>query len=514
MMTNCEDHELGNVVAIKSYTPRVMGGSDGEHRDSEQLARLGKKAVLKRNFGFMSILGFSCTVLITWEGMTVMFRQGLMNGGPAGLIYGFIVVWLGNVSMYSALCELVSMAPTAGGQYHWVAMLAPRSSAKFLSYITGWLMAGGWQGSFASAAYLSATIIQGLVKLTVPSYDIQRYQSTLLMWAVVLFAGMINVITGSLLANDAKTIFTTFTNGGNWPTQGLSFFVGMLGNVFLFQGADAAFHMAEEVRNPSLVIPQSVMLSVIINGCLGFAMTLALVFCMGDVEAALASVTGYPFLEIFGQATHSIGGTTAMASIVLVLGVCGTVGILATTSRIFWSFARDRGLPFWKTLSKVDKRTTIPIWSIATTAILCCLLAIIIIGSSDAFQIIISLSVVCLHGSYFICLALLLYRRCTSGFALPDMEGTTLPALADTAGEKLVWGPWRIPGAYGIINNAVACIYVIIVWFFSLWPTTTPVDALTFNYSIVITAAVAIISIVYYLVRARKIWQGPIVEVQ
>ena len=28
-------------------------------------------------------------------------------------------------------------APTAGGQYHWVAMLAPPSCRKFLSYITG-----------------------------------------------------------------------------------------------------------------------------------------------------------------------------------------------------------------------------------------------------------------------------------------------------------------------------------------------------------------------------------------
>ncbi|GAW25778.1 putative choline transport protein [Rosellinia necatrix] len=37
-------------------------------RDDDALARIGKKPVLKRNFGFMSILGFSCTVLITWEG--------------------------------------------------------------------------------------------------------------------------------------------------------------------------------------------------------------------------------------------------------------------------------------------------------------------------------------------------------------------------------------------------------------------------------------------------------------
>jgi choline transport protein len=60
-----------------------------DRQDDLALARLGKKAVLKvsasqrcikpheltehlqRRFGFLSILGFSCTVLITWEGSLV-----------------------------------------------------------------------------------------------------------------------------------------------------------------------------------------------------------------------------------------------------------------------------------------------------------------------------------------------------------------------------------------------------------------------------------------------------------
>lgn len=38
-------------------------------QDERDLMRLGKKPVLKKNFGFMQILGFSCTVLVTWEGI-------------------------------------------------------------------------------------------------------------------------------------------------------------------------------------------------------------------------------------------------------------------------------------------------------------------------------------------------------------------------------------------------------------------------------------------------------------
>src|SRR4051812_35001303 len=111
--------------------------------------------------------------------------------------------------------------------------------------------------------------------------------------------------------------------------------------------------MSEEVHNPSLVIPRSIMLSIVLNGITGFAMVIALLFCIGDLDAALSTPTGYPFMEIFLQATNSVAGSAVMSSIITVLAACATVGLLASTSRMTWSFARDHGLPFWRTLQKV-----------------------------------------------------------------------------------------------------------------------------------------------------------------
>lgn len=217
----------------------------------------------ERNFGFMSILGFSCTVLITWERSLTLFLTGLQNGGPAGIIYGFLLVWIGNLSVFSTLSELVSMAPTSGGQYHWVSMLAPPSCAKFLSYITGWLTVTGWQGTVASGGYLTGTLIQGLIALTVPSYSGTGWQGTLLYWAVIFFAVFINTVVSNLLPkfeglilvlhiigffviliplvilaphDSATDVFAVWLNRGNFPTQGVSFFVGLIGNVFAFVG--------------------------------------------------------------------------------------------------------------------------------------------------------------------------------------------------------------------------------------------------------------------------------------
>lgn len=111
--------------------------------------------------------------------------------------------------------------------------------------------------------------------------------------------------------------------------------------------------MAEEVRNASVAIPRAILLSVLINGTLGFSMLIAVLFCLGDVEAALATPTGYPYMEIFHQATDSLPGALGMTSILLIIGVCSVIGMLAATSRQFWSFARDRAVPGWRIWSKV-----------------------------------------------------------------------------------------------------------------------------------------------------------------
>ena len=112
--------------------------------------------------------------------------------------------------------------------------------------------------------------------------------------------------------------------------------------------------MAEEVANASRAIPRAIMLSIAINGALGFGMLIAVLFCMGDLDAALNSDTGYPYIEIFYQATNSVSGSLAMVSINLIIAVCSVIGMLAATSRQFWSFARDRGIPGWRWWSHVS----------------------------------------------------------------------------------------------------------------------------------------------------------------
>lgn len=94
---------------------------------------------------------------------------------------------------------------------------------------------------------------------------------------------------------------------------------------------------------------------------------------------------------------------------------------------------------------------------------------------------------------------------------MPDPSA--FPALASTTGAELVWGPWRIKGIWGILNNSFAVVYLTIILFFSFWPPVIPVTAATMNYSSLVTGTVFIFSIVYYFLWAKKDYQGPIVEV-
>ncbi|SPJ85034.1 related to GABA transport protein [Fusarium torulosum] len=541
--------EMGNNATVKAANdvkvstaaePDSGRSSTINYHDKDQLERMGKKQVLRRNFGFLSILGFSCTILITWEAVLVLFAQGLNNGGTAGVIYSFIVVWIGNFSVFATMCELVSMAPTSGGQYHWVAMMAPRSCSKFLSHLTGMLTVGGWQGSVSSSALLTGNMILGMATLNHDGFQPELWQGTLLFWAIFLFAVFINTLVSSVLPKfeglililhilgffailiplvtlgphaSASDVFTVFVNNGGWSSQGVSFMVGMMGNAFAFVGTDAAFHMSEETINPSVVVPTSILLSLCINGCCGFAMLIAMVFCMGNFDDAMASgpgMLGFPHMYIFQQATNSKAGATVMAAVIVILAGCATVGMLASTSRVFWSFARDRGLPGWRTLSKVNERTTVPVYAVLCTAVISILLSLINIGSPVAFQNVTSLSISCLYSSYLIAAGLLLYRRTTKGFTLPG--STDLPALANTTGAELVWGPFHIKGALGIANNVFAMCYLIVVGFFSFFPPMVDPSVDMMNYSVVVTGGLVIFSVIYYFIWARKEYNGPIVE--
>ncbi|KAK3660822.1 hypothetical protein LTR56_000580 [Elasticomyces elasticus] len=178
---------------------------------------------------------------------------------------------------------------------------SPRGCQKFLSYLVGWISVLGWQTGLASITFIAGTLIQGLIVLNNPDYIFQRWHGTLLVIAIVAFAVVFNTVLAKRLPmiesvvlilhllgffgvliplwvlsprNSTKTVFTQFENLGGWPTQGLSFMVGLLTSVYGLLGADSAVHMSEEIRDASIVLPRATMWSILVNGAFGWVMVI------------------------------------------------------------------------------------------------------------------------------------------------------------------------------------------------------------------------------------------------
>lgn len=134
----------------------------------------------------------------------------------------------------------------------------------------------------------------------------------------------------------------------------------MIFNAFLLIILDHAdtqvFSTAEEVKDSSRTLPRSVMTSLPLNAVLGLLMIITLSFSTPNIDEILASpvgMAGYPFLQIFNNATGSLAATTVLTVIPLISLTGSVIAETATASRQLWAFARDGGVPFSSHVAKV-----------------------------------------------------------------------------------------------------------------------------------------------------------------
>ncbi|RAH58026.1 amino acid permease [Aspergillus piperis CBS 112811] len=496
--------------------PKYMGTI----RDQRDMSALGRVQVLRRNFRFISILGFGCTLISTWEVILTLLTSGLTDGGTAGLIWGFIIVTAGFALVFASIAEMASMSPTSGGQYHWVSEFAPRRGQKFLSYITGWLCATGWQCAIVAIAYLAGTIIQGLIVLNHPNYEFERWHGTLLVIAITAFSILFNtflaknlpMVEGLILIihvvglfaiiiplwvlaprNSAKAVFTEFYDGGGWGSPGTATLVGLSTTITSMIGYDCSVHMSEEIKDASETLPKAMMSAVGVNGILGFIMIVTLCFTLGDVNNILQSPTGFPFIQIFYNTTRSYAAANTMAAILVITLTASTITEVATASRQLWSFARDQGLPFSSFFAYVTPGWNIPLNSVLVSLVVTALLSLINIGSNLALNAVISLTITSLMSAYILSIGCVLLKR--------------------LRGEKLPPRRWSL-GRFGMGINIASLAFLFPIFVFSFFPLTKTVDAHSMNWSVVMYLAMVGFASVYYYFWGRYQFIAPVALVK
>ena len=87
-------------------------------------------------------------------------------------------------------------------------------------------------------------------------------------------------------------------------------------------------------------------LGVAVDGILAFAIMITILFCLGPLQDALDTPTGYPIIQVFYVATKSKAAATALMSLTIFSGIVSLFNGLASTTRLTWTFAKENGLPF------------------------------------------------------------------------------------------------------------------------------------------------------------------------
>ncbi|KAK0346530.1 hypothetical protein LTR91_015450 [Friedmanniomyces endolithicus] len=105
------EHDDDKVVS-KSVPEKFRGTTTDRH----DMLLLGKKQVLRRNFNFLTMLGFSSTVMTAWEILPIISVFALEDGGLPIVFWAAIVGTVGLSFVYASLAEVASMFPTAGGK--------------------------------------------------------------------------------------------------------------------------------------------------------------------------------------------------------------------------------------------------------------------------------------------------------------------------------------------------------------------------------------------------------------
>lgn len=100
----------------------------------------------------------------------------------------------------------------------------------------------------------------------------------------------------------------------------------------LYAGLDGAIHLVEEVKRPEKAVPLALLSTVGMGFVTGMAISVTLIYCVQDLDAALASEL--PFLKIIVQATGSKAcGTVLMVAFLLCLFVSAN-SVHQSTSRL------------------------------------------------------------------------------------------------------------------------------------------------------------------------------------
>ncbi|CDS00330.1 hypothetical protein [Sporisorium scitamineum] len=476
--------DISGSKAAKAAEHSVKVASLGSHKHT------GQSETLIRQFGLLPLLGVGLLGAGYWAGQIVTMTTVLGVGGPPGLFWGTFLCAFYILCIAISLAELASAYPTSGGVLDWAYEGSSNSSRKFVAWTTAWLNTFAWIVTATTWASLVAQQVLALAVLYHPDYVIKQWHTWIVLQFVLIVSLVVNVFGVKMmpaLDKSAKFVFVDIINTTGWGSNGLVWCLDQIATSGVFILIDSPSHLSEETIEPEKNVPKAMVYSVLIGTVTGLFVTLCFMFSIVDIDGVLSSATGVPYIQSIKNATRSNGATVVLSLFMIVLSMYGAVTSVTVASRVAWAFARDGGLLFPNTFSKMSSQLHVPVQSLLLCIFASSCIGVIYLGGTTAFNSFLSALTIL----FFACYAMVIGSFMLNRRYIPKK------------------GPYHLSPTTGWIVNTIAMVYMVVFGVFFCFPSVYPPTADTMNWSSVILVGVVVLSSVGYVTWGRKSYAGP-----
>jgi len=440
-----------------------------DDRPLADLRDFGYDQQLERKVGtFASFaVGFSFVSILTT--VFQLFGLGFGFGGPA-FFWTWPAVFAGQLLVALCFAELAARYPLSGAIYQW--------SRRLGGAVLGWF--AGWTMIIAQVVTLAAAAIALQVVLPVvwtgfqlvggdPALNTVSGAANAVVLGVILLAVTtalnaasirITAIASSIgvvceLVGVALVVVLLFAHAERGPdvvlhTTNLDPATGYLGPLlvsslmaaYVLVGFDSAGELSEETHRPRRTAPRTILRAVAASGIGGALLILAALMAAPSVTDGTLASGGLP--GVLTSRLGTVPGKLLLLDVAVAVFVC-TLAIQTSASRMIFSMARDRVLPFSGRLGAVSRRTGTPVAPTLVAGVLAAALLVLNIGNPALFLALTSVCIMLMYLAYLMVTVPMLLARLRGRLATEALDETGRPLFS--------------MGRWGVLVNAVAVLY-------------------------------------------------------
>lgn len=493
-------------------------GSIEDEPSNGTLEELGYHATLSREYSMLSVFSFAVSVSGLFATVGTSFIYPLEAGGPACIVWSWLIAGVGALLIAISVAELVSAYPTSGGLYYVCSRVFPekpsfRGWGPLMAWINGYVSLGGqlacaasseWGGAqmVLSAASMGSDfsyiptdrhtvgtvsailVFHGVINCLPTKYVERLSKLYVFLHYAALLAGAITLLAVTEPKHDASYVFTHVEPTSGWSPTGWSFMFGFLAASWTLTNYDAPAHLCEEMKNPEIKAPWAIAAGNTTTLILGFLYNIVLCFCLGDPKSVIDA--SLPVAQIYYNQLGKAGGIAFTVLMFVVMNFVG-ISVVQAASRTMWAQSRDNlfGKHGSRLVAHVNTTTKTPINAVIVSTIVCICVCLIGLGSSETMNAIFNATFIAIDWSA----------------CVPIIGKLLNPNLFKR-------GPWHLGKASTAVNVA-AVLWTSYVSIIFVMPNAMPVTKENMNYCVVFFVVLVAVPLIVWFCGGGKEYKGP-----